>query len=470
MRSPSAPTVGFSDRIFLGKTRWLDDFCPRFVGVKSDAHLCTFGCTGSGKSTTAIWTALALYGGPVFGIDPKGEHSRVLSRRRAELGPVYRCDAFNVTRLGSHCCNPLAAVDVTTTAGMELLREQVAAIVIQESTATAGIHFSESAITAILGVATFVCSTFPPVLRTWPTVLDCFNSINPLTGSYDPEVWDKLVQEMAANPAGGGAAIMAAKMFLDVGGDEGGSFKSTVARQLKWLANDAMRAHLSGNDFCFSELATQGPEKPTILVAFGVGQEQHFSRYIRLLTATAIWHLRNAFRQTGDKPNPPALMVLDEFALYGKNLDCATSGFATLREVACCLWIQTQKISQLIDCVGKEKASLLLQSSTVQGFGFNNDADDTAKWFSDRLGQQGVSEKAAGAMLAGVPHGRPVLTQSEILEAFGQHSPNQLVCPVNGRPMWLHRCSHRPIIRDGRQLFETLPPPIPDLFDQPRGY
>lgn len=116
--------------IYLGKTMFEDTFKSFHIGLEDDAHILTIGCTGSGKSTTVLWTNIATYAGSMFIVDPKGEHARMTFWRRSNQsewqktdqpkktkydisGKSYLLDPFHqVPEIPSSRYNPLSDIDI----------------------------------------------------------------------------------------------------------------------------------------------------------------------------------------------------------------------------------------------------------------------------------------------------------------------------------------------------------------------
>ncbi|TWT48928.1 type IV secretory system conjugative DNA transfer family protein [Botrimarina hoheduenensis] len=460
--------LGWTDRILLGATTFRHDFMPRLVGIKTGVHLCTVGMTNSGKSATAQWPNYAMYGGAGLIIDMKGEHAQVTGRRRSELGPVSVFDPLQVTGLPSATCNVLAGIDETTDDGLIQIAEIRQALILPEKNAASGPHFADNAGTLLEGVITWVCHTQPPELRNLATVYRIIESRDPETGVYDEQVWSNAIYEMSNCPVG--QCVPAAKLMVDAAEEEGGSFKTTLSKSLKWMAGKGMQSFLSGVENPLLELPTLGAEKPTIYVVVGVGNEKNYTRYIRLMAAMGVYYLRRDFRRTLQKPSPSVLVGLDEYPLYAEGLDSISDGFGNLREAGCMLWVGAQKISQIKNAIGQEPCSLLLQSSTVQVFGVNNDGEDVAAWVSGELGKRVVKKREGWGPLAKEVGEKtvPLMTYREVEDTLRQHAANQFVFPADGGPpMWLHRRAYKDFRIDGKRCFQPLP--LGDVFEERRN-
>lgn len=452
-------SMGWTDKIILGSTTFRHDVTPRLVGLETNVHLLTIGMSNSGKSATAVWLNLATYSGCTFQIDIKGEHVRNTLKRRLRLGPAWNNDPLGITGIPSCRFNPLADVDETTDEGLRLIAEIRKAIIIPEDNMHSGTHFADNAGTILEGVITWVCHAFPPETRNLVSAYEIIASRDPESGVYDPSVWIEAVTSMSECHIGN--CTQAAKLMDDAGAPEGGSFLTTLSKSIKWVAPEGMKVFLSGNDYSMKDLAATGDRRTSIYVAVGLGNEEDFSRYIRLMSALAIYHLRAEYRRTGQRATPKPLIGLDEFSIYAKGLECISTGFGNLREV-CMLWVQCQKLSQLKEVLG-EKAKLLLQSSTLQAFGVSNDHDDMAKWISEQIGYH-IVLKREGFLAPKKRFKEPLMTLRAVQDTLRQLSPNQFVFPADGGPpMWLHRRAYKPFKIDGKQVFEPLD--LGDAFD-----
>ena len=405
-----------------------------------------------------------MYGGAGLIVDMKGEHALVTGKRRSELGPVSVFDPFEVTDLPSASCNVLADIDETTDEGLRQIAEVRRAIVLPEKNAASGPHFADNAGTILEGVITWVCHSQPPASRNLATVYQVIGSRDPESEFYDSDIWQNAIGEMSCCSLGQCSA--AAKLMIDAAGEEGGSFLTTLSKSLKWMAGEGMQAFLSGDDNPLLELPTKKEKKPTIYVVVGIGNEQDYDRYIRLVVAMGVYYLRREYRKTRSKPTPRVLIGLDEFPLYAKGLEGISKGFGNLREAGCLLWVCAQKNSQIKDEIGAD-LSVLLQNSTVQIFGVSNDQEDVAAWVSKELGKRTL-KRQRGRCFQGKDEGEKVvelMTPKQVERSLRQHSANQLVFPADGGPpMWLHRRAYKSFRIDGRRRFQPLD--LGDVFEE----
>lgn len=448
--------LGWSDHIYLGRTRFRHDFRPRHIGMPINCHMANLGMSNSGKAATQTFTILGTLGASALVVDVKGEYTRCTHRRRSELGPVHVVDPFGITGKKPSQYNPLHGVDPRTQAGLERIAAITGAIVEREADGRTK-HFDDNAITVIEGVMTYVCAAMPEKMRNLVTVYRLLQSKHPQSDGYQAGVFDTMVGEMAKVPFGQCAA--AARLLSTTGDNEKGGFLSTISRNFKWLASPKMQHLFSGHDFDFSELATLGDEKPTIFVALGIDKHERYHRFLRLMVALSIADVRKCYAATGETPKNGIFYSLDEYALYAKGLEQISTGFGNLRQMKICLAVQAQNKAQIEAAIGEKETQLLLQSSTVTVFGVNNDNQDVAHWCHKQLGDHLVRKKYGLGMFADVTNEyvAPLMTVRAINDALPQQGRGQFIFPVNDcPPIWCDRLQYKPFLIRGKQVWEPL--------------
>lgn len=455
----------WSDSIYLGMTRFEDDFASRHVAERSDVHLVTLGVSSSGKSATAIWPNLGKYGGPVLAMDPKGEHTLVTGRVRALLGPVRILDPFNVTGKEGSCYNPLDPIDYTTPEGVDWV-EEIAAACIETETDTKNRHFSDNARTVLEGIIAHVVTAMPPEQRHLGTVYDIATSKSADGAGYDREAFLQFLDAMSCNTLGGDACFNAAKLLDDAGANESGSFLTTLQRGVKWMRHPRMRNHFSRSDFSLSDLASDGPEKTTVYVVLPFGKEERYAPWRRIIARQTIAAVTKQFQRTNTKLSPSLLLLLDEFPKYGAGMEELVSGFGTLREVGIKLWVHAQSLGQLRNIIPKG-LSVVLANSTVQVLSVHGEEGekDTSSWVSAKLGSHHVAVQHADGSVSN----KQVRLMSEraIADELKQKGDNQVVFCVNELPMRLRRMAYTAFLdEEGRMPWKPLP--LGPIFDSPR--
>lgn len=453
--------------IYFGKTLFEDTFWSNDIAIKDDAHLLTVGCTGSGKSATALWSNLAMYEGSMLIIDPKGEHAKKTFWRRTtkenlpenkELKTKFHLwnsqaillDPFNyISDLPKSSYNPLSDIDIESDHARKLLSYISDACVLQEDARNQ--HFVDTASLLLEGVIAHVLSQFPKENHNLPFICDLLIGLDSEIGVADPEKFENLLIEMRMNGVAGGIAQMAASRLDEMGGNERGSVLSTLARSVKWITDPPMRKHLSESDFSLNILIEEN-KVHTVYVVLPFDYMKEQARWLRVITNVALGLIQTA----SEPPSPPIVFVLDEFPMMGGKLKRIEEGIVTLRSAGVKLWLLVQNIGQLKRDYDKNWETFV-SSSTVQLFGVKD--LETAQWASEMLGDfMSVRTEKTGWVKKRVmsEDARKLATSPEIMEELGKSSPMQFVFPMAGLPMRLQRLAYKPLEIDGNH-FKGLP-------------
>jgi type IV secretion system protein VirD4 len=446
------PNGYFTDEIYLGRSLLIDDPDTKIIAVDDDAHMLTIGIQGSGKSTTAIYPNLAFYAGDAIVIDPKGEHAKTtMARRQGKLesgynfpsgSKCYMLDPFGLNEaLGaSSYYNPLSEIDMADQSqGQKIIKAIVDGCVeMQEGD---GKHFSETSQNILAGVIAHVVSTFPEDKRTLPVVWNTLNGIAENSKIANFQNFEKLKTDLTINPAFGGLAQEAGRIFKEMGPNESGSMVTTIARSINWISDPKMREHLSKSDFSFKNVGI-GENIQTIYLVIPLGKISSQKRWMRTITSVSI----AAMRDRPVKPKIPTLYVLDEFPQMG-NLEIIMSGFATLRSEKIKLWPFVQNLAQLKANFGDNWSTFIANSNT-QIFGVGMGDTETAEWLSKSLGE-GKDENGNKA---------PLLSPAEVMNTLGKNDPRQVILPCSGvkkvdnLPMRLERLTYKPTLPNFQYL------------------
>lgn len=460
------PTGG----VFLGRPRFLDAG-PQIGGgisFNDDSHMLTIGCTGSGKSVTAIWPNLASYGGGAIVLDPKGEHASMTYWTRSASQSVmgqsprytknhfkrgkrlsYKLDPFNEEpSIPGDNYNPLSEIDLSD----DRCRESLAAIsdgcVLSEGDKNR--HWTEGSKTILEGIIAHVLSEYPKENHNLPFVYDLLVEFDPEFGIADPNRLDEVLIQMKANNAAGGICSQASSLLGDRQGEGYKNMMATVHRSIKWMSDPAMRKHLCGpekeghdrssyrRNFSFKNLPGH---RDTLYIVSPLGpimKEQ--VRWIRVLTNFGLTIVRKQ-----PKPNISTLCILDEFPQLGGQLSAIEEGIVTLRSAGVKLWVFIQQIGQMKKDYGASW-NTFVSSSNVQAFGVTD--PETAEWLSGFLGEYLHTRKEKKRI---VHEGtRPLWTKQEIMSELGKSKPLSLVIPNDGGfPMILERISYKPLKIEG---------------------
>lgn len=454
--------------IYLGQTLFEDTFFRRDICDRTDGHLLTLGCPGSGKSTTAVWPNLAMYQGSMLVLDPKGEHARMTMWRRQAPNPaatstryhlpggvVYVLDAFGELRnITSARCNVLVPLDIDSPRARSGLSAISDGCVIAEDPKHQ--HFADWAALLLEGAIAHVKSRHPKEHHNLPFVADLLVGLDHEHGIADPQRFDDLITAMRTNNVAGGIAQLAAAKLEEMGPNERGSVLSTLGRSLKWVSDPSMRVQLSGNDCCLTQLAEGDPAKPvTVYVVLPLAFMKEQSRWMRTITNVTL----NLIQSAPIPPERTVVCLLDEFAQLGTGLKKIQEGIVTLRSANVKIWAVAQSVSQLKAGLGAEWETFY-SSATSQVFGIRDLG--TAEWISRMLGKRlqapitsrQIWRRRAPSQDRG--QSQEICTPEEVMEELGKVRPMQYVFPTEGLPMRLERLAFKPLKIEG-YAFRGLP-------------
>ncbi|MEP3919377.1 type IV secretory system conjugative DNA transfer family protein [Ascidiaceihabitans sp.] len=122
---------------------------------------------------------------------------------------------------------------------------------------------------------------------------------------------EALKEYLAGVDTPAGLAVDGLTILEDVGDDEGGSFSTTLNRQLRWLSDPRMQRHLQAGDF---SLVKALRENWSVYVCLPPSQINRMKRWLRAM-------VRIALDAKMDTLKPPegerTLFILDEFYSLG---------------------------------------------------------------------------------------------------------------------------------------------------------
>ncbi len=455
---------------FLGKSLIDDDPYPRAIVQKDDTHLITTGITGSGKSTTVLYTNLAMYKHKIIVFDPKGElamntfwrryrtrfsgnhNNRSYSRIKKTL-PVGRSivlDPYNETRnkLEYEKFNPLLEIDLNDKRAIALLNA-ISDGCVMKSSNEKDIHWTEWAKNIIEAMIVHVLSKFPRVNHNLPFILDLLTGKETIPFDEDDvsdklDSFNELLIDMKLNDAFGGLPMQVATQLLSMGYEERGSVLSTTYRSLKWVGEPTMREQLSGCDTFYVQ--------NTLYVVLPADMIAPQARWVRVVMGCFLVMEQEEVSRSerGKQPSvEKTLFIFDEFAQLGGNLEVITNGFPILRGYNIKLWLIVQNLSQLKTSFG-ERYNDIVGASTLQIFGIND--LDTAKWVSERLGkrvnrieQPATFDNKGKKQKRYVERIDPLLSVDEVENMLKKNKKTMIVFSPEGKPMRLERVTYKPI-------------------------
>ena len=398
------------------------------IGRIDDRHIVTVAGSRAGKGVSLIVPNLLLYQGSVLALDPKGELAVVTAAERERLGQrVLVVDPFEVTLKGAaaerrdameaRCVgfNPLAAIDPD---GPDVVDD--AALIAEALIATPprGDDFwSNSARALVKSLVLFALLMPEAADRNLVTAYDCLTGRHPLLSQGDggsdaamDRLWELMILQAEAFD-GVIAATGAAMKKMDSREREG--ILAQARAETSSLDSLQLRRSLALDGFTMAELKRT---PTTVYVCLPAGRLATHGKWFRLVLSAAML----AFEREPRKPDPPVLVVMDEFPVLGhmRQIEMA-AGFIAGYGVR--LWTVLQDLSQLQAHYAKTWETFFGNAGIVTFFG--NADQTTVSYISKRLGDrsyQVLDQAQAGpeAMLAGVAPYQERAKEDALLKPF----------------------------------------------------
>uniref|UniRef100_UPI00313B588B type IV secretory system conjugative DNA transfer family protein n=1 Tax=Methylorubrum subtropicum TaxID=3138812 RepID=UPI00313B588B len=174
-----------------------------------------------------------------------------------------------------------------------------------------------------------------------------------------------------------GLAAEAATLLASVGEEEGGSFLSTLSRQLKWLADPRVQRHLSGSRFSLVKAMREGA---SVYVCVPPSKIPAMKRWLRAIVRVALdAKMGTAFEHSG----PQTLFLLDEFYALG-HMQLIEDAAAYMAGYGIKLLPVIQNIGQIKKLYEKNWETFLGNAGAIIAWGLND--LETEKYLSDRMG------------------------------------------------------------------------------------
>lgn len=425
--------------IYLGKTLFEDDIKigGRDVGITNEQHMATFALTGAGKSRDAVWNTLLNYSGGTLVFDPKGEHFRVTSKRRAEAAPVHLLDPYgSVSDIAkTEYWNPLSEIDINSPSARDELRNMAeASIYMDKGESGSGGFFRENAQLIYRGFLAYVLDQMPENDRHLGTVYDLMATGEPEGKFASKRSWDTLIAEMMLCDAVAGAPRDAASLLERVGERERGSYISTIVRGIDWVNSPAIREVIS-KPSSFSIRDAKSKEASIYLVL----PEKFITpqiRFIRTFYSMAFGYCNNFETPQPKGSKRRVLFLFDEFNKLGE-FRPALDAILTQRSSFLKCWFIQQNVNQLKSTY--DNIDDFLSSCDKQFFGI--DATDTTavEMIEKALGSYTVTTRNDKGDIANTNETHALMSRSEIAEFLDKDQPTQIVIPLGGKPLKLKK-------------------------------
>lgn len=372
------------------------------VGFRDDRHALTIAGSRAGKGRSLIVPNLLLYEGSVLAIDPKGELARVTSRARAEMGQkVCILDPFGASlksckseqqktilqrRLAGF--NPLGELDPASPTVADDAAS-IAAALIKDNERDP--HWTDSAKRLIRALILYVL---------WRDK----EAANLCTVHDLLMLEDRRIHELAAPKERGGLGLKyrdalwvamfdardefdsivssTARTFAGMGERELESVLSAARTPTEFLKSKPVRDVLGRSDFKLGDLKRG---KVTVYLCLPAGRMSSHASWLRVIIDLA---LRAFEAETTSQPDPPVLVVLDEFPVLGymKGVETAAGQIAGFGVK---LWTIIQDITQLQREYKESWQTFVGNAGVITAFA-NTDAA-TLEYLSSLLGRMSMN-------------------------------------------------------------------------------
>lgn len=461
---PPDPMDGFAPPAELLRYRltksgfYLGDIHPdhgvRFpAGIDDDRHVFVMAGTRAGKGISLALPNALMWRGPIFMIDPKGEAASIAAMRRGTaeaakgtgtsvrefLGQkVAVLDPLGEVRGPARALrvayNPLSDINLNIGGGVRQITTAAAALITPEDGDS--VHFSETAETIVAGLIEAVKVKEPPERQ---TLTQCRALL--LAG------YDTLLAYLSSVETAAGLSLEAAAVIAEVGENEWGSHRSTLSRNLKWLAEPDMQEHLAQSAFSLRRAVQEGW---SIFVSVPPDQISYFKSWLRLIVQTVLSaKVALGVNQTG----PQTLCLLDEFPILGR-VKYIEDSAGYMAGYGLKLVPIIQNIGQIKALYTKNWETFLGNAGAIIGFGLND--DESERYIADRLGKKfvveatrSISTGSNGQFIGGGVsmgenwstgrHERPIRFPNEIHEQGARETQRAFVLPASGRGFTIRR-------------------------------
>lgn len=419
--------------IFMGRVN------QQMIGIKDNRHILTLAGSRSGKSACVLIPNLLLYPGSALVIDPKGElathtaahREKVLGQKVVVLDPFKVAQGSAVDYRRGH--NPLAEIDLVDDKGnpnVDLIDD--AALVAEALITDTGNDqywsiaarnlVSALVLAAIMRGQPTLTSIRHDLLRDAAGLVLLFEEMT----AYKDKVSESAPEEMQT------ACELISRVGAFMSGrdpKERSSVIATAVEQLAFLESPAMRRLFTDHDVSLRDLkAGSGGRPVTIYLVLPAGRIGTHARWLRLMITLAL----AMFERDPVVPDPPVLMILEEFAALGhlRPVEQA-AGFIAGSGVR--LWSVLQDLSQLKNHYKEGWETFIGNAGIIQAFSLTDHT--SLEYISKRLGDttvevvtpQDTTQKARDGGDTGLKRdfrSVPLMSTAEIALTFRRLSVN----------------------------------------------
>lgn len=469
------------DGFYLGRIH--EDHGTSFeasMPADDDRHIFIVAGSASGKGISLGIQNGLRWRGPLLTIDPKGEMAERTAMHRGtkekalETGTSVRkfknqkvaiLDPMGVVRGPSKRYrvryDPMSDIDMSIKGGRRQINKLAAGMVVPEDGKNA--HFSDNAETLIAGTVEAVMLKEKPENHTLPFIRQVIMGKVKPTGFRKPPgtdiafpgqgkpkepvfdeeeskvgfavLLDYLEQEGVPEDGLAGEAAAILTEVLD--SEEAGSFRTTLSRNMKWLADLDMQAHLAPSDFSLWDAVQDGWSVYIVLKPDDIAD---FRNWLRMIVQISL----SAKMAMGDNQEGlQTLFFLDEFAALGrfKEIEHA-AGY--MRGYGMKLAPVIQNIGQVKNLYEKNWETFLGNAGAIIAWGLND--LETEEYIANRLGRVYVKETSTSTSsgISGMNAStnrssstsfreRPVRYSNEVHDQGARETMRAFVIPASGK-------------------------------------
>lgn len=443
-----------------------------------DRHIFVFAGSAAGKGLTiGIQNALRWPGG-LLAIDPKGEMAEITAMRRGRRedargsGTSVRkfagqrvaiLDPMNIVRGAARkfrvTYDPVADIDMRKREAHRKIAKLASGLIVPED--GDGAHFSQSAETLLAGAIEAVKLSEPAGRHTLPHVRQV------ILGNVQPKSWKTSTRRDLAFPGQGhtqepifdesesalgfetllnyltqkgvpkdGHAGEAAAVLGEVlGSNEAGSFRTTLSRNLKWLADPDMRDHLKASGFSLVNAIQKGWSVFIVLKPDDIADFRNWLRMVTQISLSAKMALGT--NQSGYQ----TLFVLDEFAALGRFKEIEDAA-GYMRGYGIKLVPIIQNLGQIKNLYAKNWETFMGNAGAIIAWGLND--LESEQYIADRLGtvktyEAGASQSTGGAGASSSWKERVIRFPNDIRAEGARETGRAFVIPASGKGFTIER-------------------------------
>lgn len=353
------------------------------IGSGDDRHLMLVAGSRAGKGVSLIVPNLLLYEGSVLALDPKGELAQITAKRRARglNQGVHVLDPFDAsgpeTREFRARFNPLAEIDSNSPTAIDDAALLADALIVDDGSEK---HWTNAARELIKAL---ILDTLlrPKEERHLGTVRDFF-LLHPDQENDEPTSGQNArLLDIAENKKSAFDGLLAglAAGLVAKNEREFASIVSTAEVQTGFLDSKPLRESVTASDFKLADLKRQ---KTTVYLCLPASRMSTHAKWFRVVVTLAMLMCE----RVPQKPEPPLLMLLDEFPVLGymRPIEAAAgqiAGFGVR------IWTVLQDLTQLKRHYKESWETFMGNSGTTIFFG--NSDNTTLEYVSRKLGKIG---------------------------------------------------------------------------------